>query len=142
MYVSDIIGVSILDVDQNENIKNIQKYLVHHFDDSTVDFTNTYFKQPVYVLYKLNNDTFKIALSKLSMRRIEPVIAGKKILCASNEGINITDLVNQFYGPNRNFYSDNTDSLQLKENRYFTNIHTISTLNMLGQKKDIIVKYL
>ncbi len=134
-------GVLILDVDQKEDIKNIKNYLVHHFDDSTVDFMETFFKQPVYIKYKINNDIFKIALYKLSKRRTEPVITGKKILCASknNEGVNITDLVTQFYGPNRNFYSDNTDSLTLKENKYFVDVKIISTLNMLGQKNDIII---
>lgn len=137
--ITDTIGVYVVDVDQIENIQNIQNYLIHHFDDSNIEFTDTVFKNPVYVKYKINSDMYMIALSKLSRRRTEPVIAGTKILCSSSKGINITELVNHFYGPNRNFYSDNSDSLTLKENKYFTNINTISTLNMLGQKKDLII---
>lgn len=138
----DSIGVKILEIDgEYKNSKNIHNYITHHFDDSSVDFYDVEFKNPVYVVFKLSSDTYQMALKRISNRRLDlkKINVGHKYLCATHNDENITDLMNQFHGPNRNFYIDNSDALSIYENAYFKYKTTIRTINSIGKKEEIII---
>lgn len=132
----DISGITILEMSSADNLSNVKNYLLHHYCDENVEFEPITFDEPVYVKYKLFEETYRIALISLMNKKITSA-KGDKILCASVNDVNITDLVNEFYGPDRNFYNDNTDVLKLDNNKHFIKYDKITILNFIGLRKDI-----
>ena len=139
--------ITIIEVNRNVDQTNLTKYLKHHIMLSDDKFKIEHFDEPLIVRFKYQNETYQMCLKHLISKNIDHSVSASepKYLSAvikhhdHEEGVHITDLLVEFHGPKRNFFSHIPDvvsdiSVLLKEHK---NNGKLYTFDMMGNQKII-----
>jgi hypothetical protein len=139
------IDIEIIDSTKDTDQTNLTKYLKHHIMFTDDKFHPMYFfDEPLVVRFKYQNETYRICLKQLEAKNTDHSISinEPKYLSAivkhhdDDEGIHVTDILVEFHGPDRNFFSHIPDTVSeipmlLSDHKG----HKLHTFDMMGNQK-------
>jgi hypothetical protein len=108
--------INILDSSKKltkRELSNLLNYLRHHIMYTDHPFVQTDFDEPLVIRFKYKNEIYRICLSGLKSRNTEHGIVKKepRILSAVVGDECITDIINEYHGPEQNFFGHIPDSV-------------------------------
>jgi hypothetical protein len=129
--------------------ENLTRYLKHHIMLSDDKFKKDHFDEPLIVRFKYQNEIYRICLKHLIAKNTDHSISvnDPKYLSAivkqhdndDDDGIHVTDVLVEYHGPDRNFFSHIPDVISdililLKEHHNGAG-NKLHTFDMMGNIK-------
>lgn len=144
--------IELLMISKDTDKQNLIAYLKHHIMYTNDKFHPMYFfDEPLVIRFKYRKETYKICLKQLESKNTDHSVIAKepKILYgvlkthSEDEGKQITDELNEFHGPERNFFKHIPDTIselsilsKYLENFENNELHKeLHTFDMVGNQK-------
>ncbi len=114
IIVQDTDEIIILETsDNNADKKNILLYLNNNIRNTDDVFDKEIFREPIKIRFIYKGKTYRICLTKLESSKIDhsEIQEESKILLASINDTDITDIIKEYQGNTRNFYAHIPDAI-------------------------------